>query len=83
MTIKELIKDLSMFDPDLPVLVSGYEGGFKELLPKCIIQEKMIRDYYDAWYYGPHVVLDNYCEDEMNEKGLGTFDAVILSRGAR
>lgn len=30
MTVAELIKALSQFDPDLKVVVDGYEGGFDE-----------------------------------------------------
>jgi hypothetical protein len=30
MTVAELIKALSQFDPDLKVVVDGYEGGFDD-----------------------------------------------------
>jgi len=31
MTIAELIQTLSQYDPDLPVVVKGYEGGFNDV----------------------------------------------------
>jgi hypothetical protein len=31
MTIKELIEQLQQLDPDIRVMTSGYEGGYREV----------------------------------------------------
>jgi|GEM_PF-2472886 len=31
MTVKELITELSQYEPDMMVVVNGYEGGYEEL----------------------------------------------------
>ncbi|MDX2213086.1 MAG: hypothetical protein SFY66_07335 [Oculatellaceae cyanobacterium bins.114] len=31
MNIRELIETLSQFDPDMRVVVAGYEGGFNDI----------------------------------------------------
>lgn len=52
MTIKELIQKLQQFDPSLPVLLSGYEGGVYQ--PNKVYEVTIALNVNDAWYYGPH-----------------------------
>lgn len=52
MTIEELIKKLQEFDPKLPVLLSGYEGGVYQ--PSRVSQVTIAINVNDQWYYGPH-----------------------------
>lgn len=59
LTIRELINELEGYDPDTPVVVSGYEGGFSDANSvRTILLE---RDVHTDWYYGPH---------EINENGI-------------
>ena len=52
MTIQELIKTLSQYDPNTPVVISGYEGGYNDI---SIIQEKTMQlNVNNKDYYGAH-----------------------------
>ncbi len=55
MKVHELIAQLKDLNPDLPVYVSGYEGGLEDLE---IVQEvRVMRDLNDSdkfWWEGPH-----------------------------
>ena len=52
MTVKELIDKLSVFDPDMRVLVDGYEGGLDD--PQEPRQNLIVLDYHRQSYYGKH-----------------------------
>ena len=52
MIVKELIEKLQELDPNLPVLVDGYEGGCNDL--KELSEIEVIRDVNTQWYYGTH-----------------------------
>ena len=54
MTVKELIEQLQMLDPDLHVFTTGYEGGYEDVVSVGDIKEIAL-SYHDEWYYGPHV----------------------------
>lgn len=62
MTVKELIEKLQSLDPELHVLVHGYEGGFHfadlpgEETIFCL-------DVNSEWYYGPHEKIDSVREE--------------------
>ena len=52
MTIKALIAHLETLDPNLRVVVPGYEGGYAD-----VHEAKSIKVHLDVntdWYYGPH-----------------------------
>jgi hypothetical protein len=52
MTIQELITALSQYDPNTPVVISGYEGGYNDV---SIIQEKTMQlNVNNRHYYGAH-----------------------------
>lgn len=52
MTIQELIETLSQFAPEIPVVVSGYEGGYNDI---SIVEPKTIQlNVNDKDYYGAH-----------------------------
>jgi len=53
MTVKELIEKLQQVDPDLKVVVSGYEGGFQDVKynPEPF---DLALNVHTEWYYGPH-----------------------------
>jgi hypothetical protein len=57
MTIRELIESLSKFDPDTPVVVRGYEGGYNDIME--IEETSMQLNVNRVWYYGAHREKDN------------------------
>ena len=63
MTVKELVEQLSLLDPELHVFVNGYEGGFHYVE---ISEPKDISlNWYEEWklYYGPHELTKNIREE--------------------
>jgi len=69
MKVKELIEELQKHDPEIMVVVAGYEGGYDEISGARDIRLKL--NAHTEWYYGNH---------EENDKGecLG-----ILIQGMR
>jgi len=58
MKVKDLIQELQKLDPELLVVVAGYEGGVDEL--KNITQYKIELNAYKDWaFFGDHAVLDD------------------------
>lgn len=57
MTVKELIEQLSLLDPELHVFVAGYEGGFH--YAKLSTVKDISLNWYGEWYYGPHELTEN------------------------
>lgn len=57
MNVKQLIEKLSHLDPEMMVVISGYEGGVDEA--SSIDEIKIKLDTNDAWYYGAHEVVDH------------------------
>ena len=55
MKIKELIEVLSQLDPELLVVVHGYEGGVNEV-DRCDVYDIEL-NVNTEWYYGKHEVL--------------------------
>ena len=58
MTVKQLIEKLQQFDPEIRVFVSGYEGGYDDLVTVSEIKDIAL-DVHDAWYYGDHEDADH------------------------
>lgn len=72
MTVQELIDALGKLDPDMLVMMPGYEGGYVtvesiELFPVKLFVNK-------AWWYGPHAI----CE-EKDEDCVADTTAAILA----
>lgn len=57
MRVKDLMQELSKFEPELMVLRPGYEGGYQEIDLASL--EHFKKDYYKEWYYGPHEMLSD------------------------
>ena len=54
MTVKELIDFLSKEDPDMEVVVDGYEGDYCPIKP---IYKKFVKENPNhKWYYGPYEI---------------------------
>jgi hypothetical protein len=62
MTVKELIETLETLDPDLHILVHGYEGGF-HFVDSPGEETTFCLDVYSEWYYGPHEKIESVVEE--------------------
>lgn len=69
-SVAELIEALKKYPQDLPVLVSGYESGFENLLPP--IKERLVRKPENQYWDGEFQITE-----EENEESL---EAVVLRR---
>lgn len=81
MKVHELISFLYTLDPELEVVVSGYEGGYntvRGITEPC----EYVRDVNEAWYYGAHEQLAHQLEyrditlEEAKQKGI--FKGVMI-----
>ena len=73
-TVAELIKALQQFPPDMPVVVSGYEGGYENMLTPKI--EKLEQNPENPYWEG------EFQEPGQLEGGQLT-EAVVLQRVLR
>jgi hypothetical protein len=61
MTVEQLIKTLSMFRPELPVLVDGYEDGLDDINS---IDNVRVKPYSEpACYFGDYETTHHFDED--------------------
>lgn len=81
MKVSELISFLNTLDPELEVMISGYEGGYntvRGVTEPC----EYVQDVNEAWYYGPHEQLAYQIEyeyltlEEAQQKGI--FKGVMI-----
>jgi hypothetical protein len=72
-TVRQLIDILKSLPQDLPVLTSGYEGGFENFYEPDII--KMKHEPENPYYEGEFQVAEDGDEE--------TFDVVVLRRVVR
>ena len=76
MKVKELIETLSQMDPELMVLIAGYEGGVDEVdkYELCDVELNINTD----WYYGKHETLKN--GEEPKNKDSTIVKGVVLTK---
>ena len=67
MKVKELITLLQTCDQETDVVISGYEGGLKDI--KHLHSYLVEINVNDEWYYGPHERVD----DDDEPKGATKF----------
>jgi hypothetical protein len=68
MKVKELITQLQAFDPELMVVVSGYEGGVTETSQTELVTIAL--NVNTSWYYGAHEVVYGDDKHEGHEMVL-------------
>jgi len=73
LTVAQLIEALKAFPADTPVVVSGYESGYENMMPPKImkLQHQKENKYWD----GEFQEVDQECHDTLN--------AVVLNRKVR
>ena len=68
MKVKELIELLSQMNPELMVVIGGYEGGVDEIdkFEMCDIELNV----HTEWYYGKHEVLEKGEEPQNKDSTI-------------
>lgn len=66
MRVKDLIAELQQFNPDLMVVVSGYEGGVEEA--QATSEYTIALNCNEDGYYGPHEMVVEYAQHEGKER---------------
>ena len=76
MKVIDLIKVLvELNNPEMPVMMSGYEGGYSEV--KGVVEPRIfVRECNQAWYYGPHELDTEFLDQEHVNKPR--FQAVTI-----
>jgi hypothetical protein len=74
MNVGELISKLQELDPNLRVVLPGYEGGFDDL--NSFDQIKIVLNFNDRWYYGSHERLER--SDDVDGGTDEIVDAIVL-----
>ncbi len=76
MKVKELIETLSQLDPELMVVVAGYEGGVDEMDKYELCDVEL--NVNDDGYYGKHEILEN--GEEPTNKDSTIVKGVLLTK---
>lgn len=69
MTIAELIQKLSQYDPNLPIVVKGYEGGYNDV---SIIEELNLQLNVNTenWYGAHEEIRESAISDQPTSKAM-------------
>ena len=72
MKVRELIALLQAHDPEMNVMVDGYEGGVSDIGSSSVNPVKVMINYNQgSWYYGLHELVEDYKEwDGPTKTGL-------------
>ena len=76
MTVAQLIEQLKNYPPDLPVVVSGYEGGYNDV--DAFETIKIIRDHNKEWYYGKHEDVADIYDEELIKNAVNAVEALCV-----
>jgi hypothetical protein len=76
MKVKELIETLSQLNPELMVVIIGYEGGVNEMDKYELCDVEL--NVNDDWYYGKHEILEN--GEEPKNKDSTIVKGVVLTK---
>jgi hypothetical protein len=77
MTVQELIEKLQTFDPNMLVVVDGYEGGVSEA--EHVSVADIILDYNkDQWYCGKHELASWITDEERSNHTI--VQAIYIPR---
>ncbi len=75
-TVRQLMEALKDLPQDFPVLISGQESGYENFFHPFMV--KMIHEPDSYHKEGEFQIFE-----EINPKGVGTFEAVLLKRVVR
>jgi len=71
MTVSQLIEALKNYPPDLPVVVSGYEGGYNDV--DSFENINIVLDYHTAWYYGRHEAVESIYKEDTKKNAVAAL----------
>ena len=67
MKVIDLVQRLQELDPEMVVVLSGYEGGYNTV-SGVVEPRTFVEGVNCAWYYGPHELDDEYLDPEHGSK---------------
>jgi hypothetical protein len=67
MKVIDLVQRLQELDPEMVVVLSGYEGGYNTV-SGVVEPRTFVEGVNAAWYYGPHELDDKYLDPEHGSK---------------
>jgi len=77
MTVKQLIQALSKIeDQEVRVMVSGYEGGYNDIMNINPAPIDIALDVNEQWYYGSHEKAEDIDRDKVKDYQI--VKAIIL-----
>ncbi len=77
MTVKQLIESLSNIqDQDIKVMVTGYEGGYNDIVNINPVPIDIALNVNDQWYYGPHEKIQYVCAQDLHKYNI--VKAIVL-----
>lgn len=71
MKVKDLIAQLQTYDPDIMVVVSGYEGGVEEAWGTS--EHTIALNVNEDWYYGSHELINEEDRHEGHERAQAVY----------
>ena len=82
MNVRALIEQLRTMNPDLPVVVDGYEAGCEDLNEDQIGEVGLIFNYQEPGWEGPHICIWQMFDDgpKCDPPGSHRGRAALLSR---
>ena len=80
MTVKELSDLLKKYPSDMPVMVSGYEGGWDDAAPRRISQKTVTRRHSKETCEGRYEEPDLLTKEEAAGLSEKPFEALTIER---
>lgn len=71
MTVAQLIEALKNYPQDLPVVVSGYEGGYNDV--DTFENINIVLDYHIEWYYGKHEDVESIYKEDTKKNEVAAL----------
>ena len=75
MLVSDLIRELEKYDPNLPVIRNGYEGGVDDI--EGVNLTKIALNVNTQWYVGKHEIIEDY--DYRDYSQYPQVSAVIIN----
>lgn len=80
MIVKELIELLQRYDPNLHVMVDGYEGGLDDIFNTSLSLWSVGLNVNPEEYYGKHEPVGSYAFSHRHSSDTKIVDALVISR---
>lgn len=77
MNVRNLIKELQQLDPELPVILRGYEGGYYDSENQPLMMNIAL-NVNSEWWYGRHEEENHYLVTSNPDK-YTIIPAILIS----